>query len=101
MSTERFARAGRLPLPLPSGRFAQRSIASACHQVLLDESEAPPSRPEPLRELQRELSQGLMQPLAQISPKFFYDERGCALFEQITGLPEYYLTRTEAAIMAR
>ena len=101
MSAERFARAGRLPLPLPSGRFAQRSIASACHQVLLDESEAPPSRPEPLRELQRELSQGLMQPLAQISPKFFYDERGCALFEQITGLPEYYLTRTEAAIMAR
>ena len=28
----------------------------------------------------------------------FYDERGSALFEQITQLPEYYLTRTERSI---
>jgi uncharacterized SAM-dependent methyltransferase len=42
-----------------------------------------------------------MQRQAQISPKFLYDAHGCALFEQITELPEYYPTRTEAAIMAR
>ena len=30
----------------------------------------------------------------------FYDERGSELFEQITDLPEYYLTRTERAIFA-
>lgn len=103
MSVDRFSRAGRLPLPLPSSRFAQRSIAHACSQALQTEA-CEPQTPASLRRrqyaLQLELCQGLMQPAAQISPKFFYDERGCALFEQITRLPEYYPTRTEDAIMA-
>ena len=34
-----------------------------------------------------------------ISPKYFYDERGSKLFEDICELPEYYLTRTEIGIM--
>jgi L-histidine N-alpha-methyltransferase len=33
--------------------------------------------------------------------KYFYDAAGMALFERITELPEYYLTRTEHAILAR
>src|SRR5207302_1283132 len=33
--------------------------------------------------------------------KYFYDEAGSLLFERITGLEEYYLTRTELAIMER
>ena len=41
---------------------------------------------------------GLMAPHAWLSPKFFYDETGCKLFEAITKLPEYYLTRTEKTI---
>ncbi len=32
--------------------------------------------------------------------KYFYDGRGSELFEQITGLPEYYLTRAETEILA-
>ncbi len=32
-------------------------------------------------------------------PKYFYDERGSELFEDITELPEYYQTRTEASIL--
>ena len=35
----------------------------------------------------------------RIAPKFFYDERGSALFERICSLEEYYLTRTEVAIL--
>ena len=35
-----------------------------------------------------------------IPSTFFYDERGSQLFEQITELEEYYLTRTEAAILS-
>lgn len=42
---------------------------------------------------------GLRQSPARIASKFFYDARGSALFEEITRLPEYYLTRTERAIM--
>ncbi|APZ42724.1 L-histidine N(alpha)-methyltransferase [Acidihalobacter ferrooxydans] len=36
---------------------------------------------------------------ARIDPKYFYDDHGSALFEQITRLPEYYLTRTELTIL--
>jgi L-histidine N-alpha-methyltransferase len=36
-----------------------------------------------------------------LSPWLFYDEAGSQLFEQITELPEYYLTRTERGIFAR
>jgi L-histidine N-alpha-methyltransferase len=41
---------------------------------------------------------GLMQPVASVSPKYFYDVLGSRLFEAITALDEYYPTRTEAAI---
>lgn len=47
-----------------------------------------------------ELVKGLYQTPARISPKYFYDARGSALFEHITRLQAYYLTRTEQAIMA-
>jgi L-histidine Nalpha-methyltransferase len=43
---------------------------------------------------------GLLQPQAALSPKFFYDALGSRLFDAITELPEYYPTRTEAAILA-
>jgi dimethylhistidine N-methyltransferase len=35
---------------------------------------------------------------ASIAPKYFYDELGCALYGAICQLPEYYPTRTEAAL---
>ena len=42
---------------------------------------------------------GLALPQKSIPPKYFYDEQGCRLFEAICELPEYYLTRTETAIL--
>ncbi|MBI3992908.1 MAG: L-histidine N(alpha)-methyltransferase [Candidatus Lambdaproteobacteria bacterium] len=42
---------------------------------------------------------GLGRSPKQISPKFFYDERGSQLFEAITRTEEYYPTRTEAALL--
>jgi dimethylhistidine N-methyltransferase len=33
--------------------------------------------------------------------RLFYDPRGCELFERITTLPEYYVTRTEMALLAQ
>jgi dimethylhistidine N-methyltransferase len=47
-----------------------------------------------------ELCRTLLEPTASIPPKFFYDRLGSALFSAITELPEYYPTRTEAAIIA-
>ena len=46
-----------------------------------------------------EIIDGLTQPEKMISPKYFYDERGSQLFDEITRLPEYYPTETELGIM--
>lgn len=45
-----------------------------------------------------EVQRGLKSSPKVISPKFFYDARGSQLFEQITELDEYYLTRTEMSL---
>ncbi len=44
---------------------------------------------------------GLRETPKRLSPTYFYDEVGSQLFEQICGLPEYYITRTETAILER
>jgi L-histidine N-alpha-methyltransferase len=49
----------------------------------------------------RDVAEGLSRPQKELSPRFFYDERGSRLFEEITQLPEYYLTRTERALLQR
>jgi len=48
-----------------------------------------------------ELGAGLLASVPVVAPKFLYDTLGSRLFEAITELPEYYPTRTEAALMAR
>jgi len=48
-----------------------------------------------------EILSGLQKKQKSIDPKYFYDIRGSVLFEQITGLPEYYPTRTERQILKR
>jgi dimethylhistidine N-methyltransferase len=42
---------------------------------------------------------GLTARPKRLPPKYFYDETGAQLFEQITALPEYYLTRCELEIL--
>lgn len=44
---------------------------------------------------------GLQQPQKQLPCKYFYDQTGAELFEQICDLPEYYPTRTELSIMRK
>jgi L-histidine Nalpha-methyltransferase len=48
----------------------------------------------------RDIRLGLTAKPKELSPKYFYDERGSQLFEQITDLPEYYPTRAEREILA-
>ena len=49
----------------------------------------------------RDVRDGLTGTPKQLSPKYFYDERGSELFEEITQLPEYYLTRAERSLLER
>ena len=55
----------------------------------------------PPADMLREVLLGLGSHPKHIAPKYFYDERGSALFEAITRLPEYYLTRTELRLFDR
>jgi L-histidine N-alpha-methyltransferase len=52
-------------------------------------------------ELRRETRDGLTSTPKRLSPTWLYDDAGCSLFDRITRLPEYYLTRRERAILAR
>jgi L-histidine N-alpha-methyltransferase len=47
------------------------------------------------------LRTALAEPVPRIPPVFGYDERGSELFEQITELPTYYLTRVEWDLLRR
>ncbi|QNI38453.1 L-histidine N(alpha)-methyltransferase [Edaphobacter albus] len=52
----------------------------------------------PIDAVAAEARSGLLSAPKTLSPWLFYDENGSRLFEQITELPEYYLTRTERGI---
>jgi len=51
------------------------------------------------QQMVRDVREGLTKSPRQLSPKYFYDERGSELFEEITQLPEYYLTRAERMLL--
>ena len=62
----------------------------------------PASAPWPadeLARLARDVRRGLTARPRWLPPKYFYDAAGAALFDRITTLPEYYLTRVEDAIL--
>jgi L-histidine N-alpha-methyltransferase len=56
-------------------------------------------RTEPAEEFLADVLRGLSAPIRTLPCKYFYDAAGSELFERITELDEYYLTRTELAIM--
>jgi L-histidine N-alpha-methyltransferase len=53
----------------------------------------------PLSGMAADVRAGLTRPFKELSPRYFYDEAGSQLFEDITELPEYYPTRCEREIL--
>jgi L-histidine Nalpha-methyltransferase len=70
--------------------------AQATERVVV-EVNLPPGGP--LSGMAADVRAGLTCPFKQVSPRYFYDERGSKLFEEITRLREYYPTRCERAIL--
>jgi dimethylhistidine N-methyltransferase len=54
---------------------------------------------QPASQLVNDVLSGLARRPKELSPIYFYDERGSQLFERICDLPEYYLTRAESEIL--
>lgn len=69
--------------------------ASADNASRFEMFDRSPARPD----MAAEVLEGLRQPRKAIPAKYFYDAAGSRLFDAITRLPEYYLTRTEVAIL--
>ena len=62
----------------------------------------PPSAvPPTASDLLSDVMAGLSSDPRTLPCKYFYDERGAALFQKICELPEYYITRTEIDILSR
>lgn len=86
-------------------RDSTENAATLEHQFLLDErlkierlvNSHAPSENQTTSGF--DVIQGLTQISKTLPPKYFYDDQGSELFEQICELPEYYPTRTEAAIL--
>jgi L-histidine N-alpha-methyltransferase len=64
---------------------------------MLKALQAPAASPAMLADVR----EGLARAQKELPPKYFYDARGSELFEEITRLPEYYLTRAERALLER
>ena len=56
-------------------------------------------RPTADSQFQADVLAGLSAPIPAIPARWLYNHRGSELFEAITGLPEYYPTRTETALL--
>ena len=80
-------------------RFAARSSADSAAPTMSERSNGAAPAHIGNRELLRDVARGLAMPQKELDPKYFYDERGSALFEMITELPEYYLTRAERKLL--
>lgn len=73
-------------------RVATGCTGSSCTEVS-------PSRS--VKTLEEDAHDGLLSSPRSLAPKYFYDDRGAALFERICETEEYYLTRTEDALLSR
>jgi L-histidine N-alpha-methyltransferase len=69
---------------------------AATDQITID-VHLPPGGP--LSGMAADVRAGLTKPFKELSPRYFYDERGSQLFEEITQLPEYYPSRCERTIL--
>jgi L-histidine N-alpha-methyltransferase len=73
------------------------SISGPATDRITIEVNLPPGGP--LSGMAADVRAGLTRPFKELSPRYFYDERGSELFERITELEEYYPTRCEREIL--
>src|SRR5260370_1152687 len=82
--------------PNPNGKSPPAPASSTTPSAPAGHGRPAPNR---LSRLPRDVIDGLTARPKRLSPKYFYDETGSRLFEEITALPEYYPTRCELEIL--
>jgi L-histidine Nalpha-methyltransferase len=86
---------------LPTGPFPSELAAIDLRAVTADVPSIRVLFPESERfeSLRTDVRRGLSSKPKSVPPKWLYDARGSELFDEITRLPEYYLTRRERSIL--
>ncbi len=83
--------------------YSNRDCLRASFEAALEEQQnivlQAGSLRNPARSFAESVCEGLRKTPRQLECRFLYDARGSELYEQICDQPEYYLTRTEAAIL--
>jgi len=74
-------------------------VTAPLSRRLLAPEDGPSTPSDVASELHAEVLHGLNMGVKMLPPKLFYDAVGAALFERITELPEYYLTRAELEVV--
>ncbi len=92
-----FQTAGEVPFQSLAETGAEESPLEWSSRLKIDHL-SHSNRPSP-EDAGADVVEGLSRSPKTVPPKYFYDDRGSQLFEQICDLPEYYLTRTETAIL--
>jgi len=87
---------GPAPLRSTRGALAHHTGSEPTHPRLRIETHRPHSL---YATLEADVRQGMSAAQKALPPKYFYDDRGARLFDAICNLPEYYLTRTEQALL--
>ena len=82
-----------------TGAYPQPSTADQCQRLITQQLLHPTGDLSRAQAKGQDVIQGLSQTPKTLPCQYFYDDRGSHLFEQICDLPEYYLTRTETAIL--
>lgn len=80
-------------------RFSRRMSLDA-GAASPDHDASPAPDPATVRAVAAAVREGLLRPRKRLPAWLLYDRRGSELFERITELPDYYLTRTERTILA-
>src|SRR6185295_7387291 len=84
-------------LPAPSGPLVASSLQQ--DDAMRDRLEIHTDERARQERLEADVREVLTAWQKSLPPKYFYDRAGSLLFERITELPEYYPTRTEAALL--
>ncbi|HEX2572120.1 MAG TPA: L-histidine N(alpha)-methyltransferase [Polyangia bacterium] len=85
----------------PAQKRTARPVAGAPQEVSRRLRLLAPTVAEADSDFGHDVAAGLTAHPRRLHCRYFYDEQGSLLFEQICALPEYYLTRAEAEILER
>ncbi|MEB3355227.1 MAG: L-histidine N(alpha)-methyltransferase [Synechococcales bacterium] len=89
-------------IPFPASNLSEtlvRGAGTVSDRLHIDYLLRPSEQMQADRDADADVIHGLSQSPKSLPPRYFYDDHGSQLFEQICTLPEYYLTRTETAIL--